>query len=223
MNKLFKVLSILTLIFISVFTNLFDYDKDIIKILTIIFTCIFCFFTGRTSYNDKKIRNKYILIYLIWNMSYLTFTNSLKDINNIINTLLLKEVYLDILPTLAISYIILSITKNNKIYKYISVILLGILFIIFNNYIFLYSLVFIIGNITTFKLKNINNRLLNLIDYTNIGIYILHKILLYLLINLNIISFNSISDLIGSVVFIYVIGFIISYYLKMWPLIRNII
>lgn len=223
MNKLFKVLSILTLIFISVFTNLFNYNKDIIKILTIIFTCIFCFFTGRTSYNDKRIRNKYIIIYLIWNMSYLTFTNSLKDINNIINTLLLKEVYLDILPTLAISYIILSITKNNKIYKYISIILLGTLFIIFNNYIFLYSLIFMIGSITTFKLKNINNKILDLIDYTNIGIYILHKILLYLLINLNIISFNSISDLIGSVVFIYVIGFIISYYLKMWPLIRNII
>lgn len=223
MSKLFRTLSILALIFISVFTNLFNYNKNIVNILIILTTCIFCFFKGKDAYDDKSIRNKYIILYLIWNMSYLTFNNSFKDINNIIDTILLKRVYLDILPTLAISYIILSISKNKNIYKYIFILLLITLFIIFKNYIYLYSAIFIIGNLCTFKLKKINSKVLNLLDYTNIGIYILHKILLYILLTTKIISYGSISDLFGTIIFIYVIGFIICYYLKLWPIIRNII
>lgn len=222
MNKLIRIFSILVLIFISVFSSLYSYNSFLINILIIVFSSLFCFFTGRDM-DSNDFSFKYIILYIFWNMNYLVFIKHLGTLNSFINTFLLKDVYIDLLATLAIVNIILLILKDKKLIKLIMSILFLICSIIFKNNIFLYVFITLIGNLCTFKsLFKIYNPIITTLDYLDISILILHRIFLFLLIDNKVISSN-ISDLLGTIVLIYVFGFCISYYLKIFPVIRKLI
>ena len=91
------------------------------------------------------------------------------------------------------------------------------------NNIFIYISFFLIGNTLSIKdLIGIRTNIFKIIDYVNIGILISHRLVLFLLIDSKVIS-SSISDFIGALVLIYVIGIAISYYIKVIPIVRDII
>ena len=223
MKKLIKCICIFALIFINVYIHLFSFNKTLIDILLITFNSIYCLFSGRESFPYKEDTFRYIFIYIFWNMNYLVFIKHLSSLDSLINTLLFKNVFIDILAVLAISNILLLIIKQKRILNIIFSCIFIILFIFLKNYIFIYVSIFLIGNILKLKdLFSVRTNIFKIIDYTSIGILIVHKLLLFLLIDSKVISSN-ISDFIGSIVLIYVIGFTLSYYIKQFPIIRNII
>ena len=223
MKKLIKCICIFALIFINVYIHLFSFNKTFIDILLITFTSIYCLFSGKESFPYKEDTFRYIFIYIFWNMNYLAFIKHLSSLDSLINTLLFKNVFIDILAVLAISNILLLIIKQKRILNIIFSCIFIILFIFLKNYIFIYVSIFLIGNILKIKdLFSVRTNIFKIIDYTSIGILIIHKLLLFLLIDSKVISSN-ISDFIGSIVLIYVIGFTLSYYIKQFPIIRNII
>lgn len=223
MKKLIKCLCILALITINVYIHLFSYNELLINNLIILFTLIFCLLLGRDSYSYKKHTIKYVIMYIFWNMNYLVFIKHLNTIDSLINTLLFKNVFIDILAVLAISNIILLITKTNRISKLIISCGFILLYILLKNNIFIYTSILLIGNILPIKdVIPIRTNIFKTIDYLNIGILIIHYAVLFLLLNSQLIHSN-ISDFIGTIVLIYVIGISTSYYIKVFPIIGEII
>ena len=223
MKKIIKCICIFALICINVYTYLFSYNEFITNNLILLFTLIFCILFGNESYKSYTSTLKYIIAYIFWNMNYLVFIKHINTLNSFIDTLLFKNVFIDILAILAIGNIILVIINNKKILNIIFTILFIILFIILKNNIFIYIVAFLIGNIIKLKDSiNIKTNIFKIIDYSNIGILVFHYIILFLLIKGNIIHPN-ISDYIGTIVLIYIVGISTSYYLKLFPIIRNII
>ena len=223
MKKLIKCVCIFALIFINVYMHLFSYNNTLMDILIILFTSLFCFISGKESYKDTFNTIKYIIIYIFWNMNYLVFVRHFSSLDGIINTLLLKTVFIDILAVLAISNILLLICNRKKFINIILSFILLILFIFLKNNIFIYTSFFLIGNTLSIKdIIGIKTNIFKIIDYVNIGILISHRLILFLLIDSKVIS-SSISDFIGAIVLIYVIGIAISYYIKVIPIVRDII
>lgn len=191
-------------------------------LFNIIFSSIYAFINTKEQ-NGKYVFIRYIFMYFIWNMTYLTITN-INDIDNIKSTILFKNVYIDLLASNFISYTILYFTKNNKIINIIFSLIFIIISIYLKNPIYLYVSITIISKITKdIKFKSINNKFLDIINNYSLGIYIFHIFLLKIILKLNIINYNNISDLIGSIIFIYIIGIIISYYFKILPILRKLI
>ena len=214
---------ILALISINVYIHLFSYNELLINNLIIFFTLIFCLLLGKDSYPYKLNTIKYIIMYIFWNMNYLVFIKHLNTLDSIINTLLLKNVFIDILAVLAIGNILLLISKTHNYLKIIISCIFIILYIIFKNNIFIYTSIFLIGNILNLKdMMYIKTNIFKIIDYSNIGILIFHYIILFILLESKIIN-PSISDFIGTIVLIYVIGISLSTYIKIFPIIGEII
>ena len=223
MKKLIKCVCIFALIFINVYMHLFSYNNTLMDILIILFTSLFCFISGKESYKDTFNTIKYIIIYIFWNMNYLVFVRHFSSLDGIINTLLLKTVFIDILAVLAFSNILLIICNRKKFINIILSFIFLILFIFLKNNIFIYTSFFLIGNTLSIKdIIGIKTNIFKIIDYVNIGILISHRLVLFLLIDSKVIS-SSISDFIGALVLIYVIGIAISYYIKVIPIVRDII
>lgn len=223
MKKIIKFLCIFALIFINVYIHMFPYNKSLVDILIIIFTSIFCLLLGRESYCYKHDMIKYIVIYIFWNMNYLFFVKHLSTLDCFINTLLFKNVFIDILAVLAIGNILLYIFKLNKNLNILFSIIFIILYIIFNINVFIYVSIFLIGNILKLKdLIGVKGNFFKIMDNLNIGILILHKLVLYLVLNSNFIT-PTISNFIGTIVLIYVVCTAITFYVKAYPLIGDII
>ena len=223
MKKIIKCLCILALIAINVYIHLYDYNELLVNNLILSFTLIFCLLLGKDSFAYRPDAIKYILIYIFWNMNYLVLIKHFSSLDGIINTLLFKNVAIDILAVLAIGNILLLIINHRQILNIIFSIIFLILFIIFKNTIFIYVTVFLIGNILKIKdLFAVRGNIFKTIDYLSVGILIFHKIALYLLINSNIIK-STTSDFIGTIVLTYIVGIVISYYIKAYPIIREII
>ena len=216
MNKLIRMLCLFSLICISVYTSLFRYNDVLINNLIIFITLTYSFFIGTESNPSKKSAIRYSIIYIFWNMNYLIFIKGISTLDGFISTLLLNNIYLDVLAVLAIGNIVILITKKNKYLNLILSIIALIAFILLKNYIFAYISIFLIGNILEFKntSKNTNN-FIDTFSSVHLSIYIIHKIFIYALLEMNLIT-ASISDLIGTVVLIYVLGFCFCYYIKMF-------
>ena len=216
MNKLIRMLCIFSLICISVYTSVFKYNDLLINNLIVFITLVYSFFIGTVSNCGKKNMIRYIIIYIFWNMNYLVFIKHINTTDSFISTLLLNNIYLDILAVLAVGNILLFITKKNKYLKLIFAIISMIGFMLLKNYIFTYISIFLIGNILKFKnvSKNTNN-FINTFASLHLSIYIIHKIFIYLLVENKIIT-ASITDLIGTIVLIYILGFCFCYYIKMF-------
>ena len=223
MTKLIKCVCILLIISINVYIHLFSYNDILINLLITTLSLIFCFLLGKESYPYKTYTFKYLIIYIFWNMNYLVFIKHLNTLDGIVNTFLFKNVFIDILAVLALSNIILLITKNNNYLKLILSIIFIILYIILKNNIFIYVSIFLIGNIL--KLKDtisIKTNIFKYLDSLNIGILIFHYLILLILLSNQLIHPN-ISDYIGTIVLIYVIGISTSIYIKLFPIIGEII
>lgn len=223
MNNLIKVLSIFFLIFISLFIRTFNHNEFIFNIFITALSAIYIFFKANNINNERHYVTKYILIYFIWNMTYLSIKHSLNDFNNLIDTLLLKNVYLDILPSLALICIFIKISNNKKYLNVIFSLVFLILFIFTKNNIFLYSAIGITSNIINLSLKYINNKFLNTISEYNLGIYIFHKEFIRILLAFELLKYNNFIDLIGCLILIYMLCTIMCYFIKRIPIIRNII
>ena len=223
MKKIIKCVCILALISINVYIHLFSYNELLINNLIIIFSLIFCLLLGKESYPYKSNTFKYIIIYIFWNMNYLVFIRHLSTLDSFINTLLLKNVFIDILAVLALGNILLLFTKTNNYLKIILSFIMIIMYLLLKNNIFIYTSIFLVGNVLKLKdIIDIKTNIFNIIDSYNIGIFIIHYIVLFLLLNSRLINPN-LSDYIATIVLIYVIGIPLSAYIKVFPIISEII
>lgn len=229
MNNILKTISILGIIIITLVNTLFEINNEITFILEIVFSSIFLFFLGIESSNkNKKEFIRYLIIFLIWNTTYFVikdgiFISNSKVLSILLDSILLKKVYLNILPAVTLGYLISIFTNNKKFISIIFQIVLVSLSIFFKNVILLLCSVFLFGRLLNYKNKStININLFNFFNKYNFIIYILHKFILDLLIYLNIVKYHSISDLFGSLIIIYIIGLIIGYYFIVFPIINKI-
>lgn len=228
MNNIFKTISIFAVILISIISTLLKIDNIFIFILDIIFSSIFIFYIGRENKRHTGFL-KHMIIFLFWNITYFVIKDGFiisndKLIDILKNSILLKDVFLNILPAIAYGYL-LSIFTNEKISTSIifQIILVG-LSIYFSNEIFFLCAVFLFGRLFDDRKKlDINNSFFEFFNNFNFGIYIFHKFILDLLIYFNIAKYGSISDVFGSLVIIYIISLIIGYYSIHLPIIRKLI
>lgn len=226
MNNILKTISIFGLIIITLTSTLFNINNYVTLVLEIIFSSIFMFYIGKES-NGQKGFIKFLIIFLFWNITYFVIKNGIfisndKLLDIIIDSILLKNVYLSILPAIAYGYLLDIFTFGRKPVSIIFQIILVVLSIYLKNIIFLLCAVFLFGK--SFKNKNIiHTSFFDFFNNFNFSIYILHKFILELLIYLNITKLNSISDLFGSLVIIYIISLIFGYYAIHLPIIKNLI
>lgn len=234
MKTILKILSIFGLITTNYINILFSTDKTIILILSLIFVSIFLFLDGTSiKLFNKKIwfKNyilKYIILLLFWNITYLVIKNGLfinnNEVFNIVkDTILLKNIIFELFKILIICYIFIPLV-NKKIFLTISEIILIIMLIIFKEPIFIYIIFFILGMLlNNIKLNNSRNNILNIINQHTNTIYIFHIFIIQILLYLDIISKNSISDLIGAITLTYLLSTLSASYFKFLPIIRRLL
>lgn len=226
MNNILKTISILVLVIITLLSALFNINNYLILALEIVFSSIFIFYIGKES-NKKKGFIKFFIIFLFWNITYFVIKNGIfisndKLLDIIVNSILLKNIYLNILPAIAFGYLLNIFTFKKKYINIVFQIILIILAIYLKNIIFLLCAVFLFGRL--FKNKNIiHTSFFDFFNNINFTTYILHKFILELLMFLNIIKTNSISDFFGSLIIIYIISLIFRYFMIYLPIIKNLI
>lgn len=228
MNNIFKTISIFAVVLITIISTLLKINNHIIFILNIIFSSIFLFYIGRESKKQNGFL-KYMIIFLFWNITYYVIKNGViisndKLLDILKNSVLLKDVFLNILPAIAYGYFLSIFTKDTKSISIVFQIILVGLSIYFNNEIFFLCAVFLFGRLFNNKKKlDIDNNFFDFFNNFNFTIYVFHKFILDLLIYFNIAKYGSISDVFGSLVIIYIISLIIGYYLIHLPIIKNLI
>ena len=234
MKTIIKFLSLFGLILTNYINLLFSIEKTIIIILNIIFISLFVFIEGNKikTFNKKIwLKNyilKYVILLLFWNVTYLVikqglFINNKEFFEIAIDTILLKNIIFELFKILIICYLFIPLV-NKKIFLIIAEIISIILLLIFKDFIFIYISIFILGMLlNSIIIKNSKNKILNIINDHSDAIYIFHIFLIQILLILNIISKNNISDLIGALVLTYLIGTLSSIYFKFLPIIRNLL